>query len=237
MKNFLALLFLALVSTSFVTAQKPDASSDSYEMGSRTLRLPGPERFVEISSQFPFVSQRLRSTEDPKNEALAIHVPESFVPKLKISEAIDLEFYTKISVNRQIKSIDVAPSDYAAVIATLEKQCGTYIDPKGSVMQNVESNSRKGLSDVYSEPTQVSINGVTNLGFFEKTRNVFSGMMLVNLEVGGRKMTTLGTFSVLHVNQRIVFVYVYKMRPTDSDTAMITDFTKKWTARIVAANN
>ena len=236
MKNFLTLLLCVLASTCLVTAQKADASSDSYQMGSRSLRIPAPERFVEITSQFPFVSQRIRSTEDPKNETLAVHVPASFVPKLKMSEAIDLEFYTKISVNRQIKGIDVAPAEYAAVIATLEKQFGTYIDPKGSVMKNVESNSRKGLSDVYGEPTEVSINGVTNLGFFEKTRNVFSGMMLVNLEVGGRKMTTLGTFSVLHVNQRIVFVYVYKMSPTDSDTAMITDFTKKWTARIVAAN-
>jgi hypothetical protein len=73
-------------------------------------------------------------------------------------------------------------------------------------------------------------------GTFDKTDRVFSSMILVGTEINGRKVSTLGTMSVVFVNHRLVYVYAYKMSPTEGDVKEMNAFTKKWTARIVAAN-
>jgi hypothetical protein len=77
---------------------------------------------------------------------------------------------------------------------------------------------------------------MTNLGFFEKSQNVFSCMMMVNLELNERKVTILGTLSLVNIGKRLIYVYAYKMAPKGEDVAMLRDFTRNWTAAITAAN-
>jgi len=102
-------------------------------------------------------------------------------------------------------------------------------------MKNVEKTAEKGLADIGSKTT-VDLTATKNLGFFEKTPRLFSGMTVFTVEIYGRKVTTLATVSFLHVNQRLVAVYAYKMFPADNDVKELTAFTKKWTAKIIAAN-
>ena len=231
------ILLLLLMMMPAVFAQGVAIStSDVYQMGDRRVRVPAPDGFTEISSQFDTITGRMRATEDPANDLLALHVPESFVAKLRISEEIDLEFYTKVSVNRQTRAMDISPELNASVVADLEKNFGAYLDPNGAVMKGVERNSAKGLTKFLGDETSVSINSTKYLGFIQKTDKVFSGVLLISFEVYGRKLTTLATVSLLHLNRRLVFLNVYKLAPKTSDVASLSDFTKKWTAKIVDAN-
>ncbi len=236
MKNLLIFIFLSLVLASALFAQSPSAAADTYQLGDRKVRIPAPDGFAEITSQFTKVAARSRATEDPGNEMIAMHVPDTFIAKLKISEEIDLGFYTKVSIYKQAKAVDLTPDVYSGVVAEIEKQFGSFIDPNGPIMKSVEKNSGKGLTELLGKETTVNISGSTNLGFFEKSEKVFSGMALVNLEVYGRKVSVLGTLSILNVNRRLVFVYAYKTDPGADDVRTLRDFTKNWTANITAAN-
>ena len=46
----------------------------------------------------------------------------------------------------------------------------------------------------------------------------------------------IATVSFVNVNMRLIYVYAYKADPVDADVEMLREFTKKWTASIVAAN-
>src|SRR5688500_15842102 len=96
MKILLLSLCVLFIISSAAFPQTP--TSAVYQMGARQVTVPAADGFVEIKSQFPAVTARMRAAEDPGNDFLALHVPLKFVPKLKISEDIDLEFYTKTSV-------------------------------------------------------------------------------------------------------------------------------------------
>ena len=236
MKNLLLVLALVTTIPFAIYAQNPPAPPQTYAFGNRIVRVPMPDGFAEITSQFPTLAARFRATEGSGNDLLSFGVPKTFIPKLQINEDIDLEFYTKASAVTRLRSMDVTPANFAELAATLEKNFGSFIDPDGAVMKNAEKNSTKGLTELLGRDTPVDINGTTNLGFIEKSPKVFSGMLLMNFEIYGRKMTTLGTMSILHVNNRLVSVSVYRMMPDQNSIRELTDFTKKWTAKIVAAN-
>lgn len=230
-------LLLPLVLTAALPfALSAQNATDTYDLGSRKVKIPTPDGFINATSQFPSVTARIRATEDPGNDLLAVTVPESFVPKLKISEDIDLEFYAKVSVSKRARAIDITKDNFAALIASFEKNFGAYIEPGGPLMTSVEKNSEKGLTELLGKDTPISINETKYLGVIEKSDDVFSGMMLVSFEMYGRKMTTLGTLAFLRVNQRLVFVYAYRMSPSGNSVKELTQLTKKWTAKIIAAN-
>lgn len=238
MQTILLKIFLLplVLTTAFPFTLLAQAQSDTYEFGSRKVNIPPPDGFVNATSQFPHVTARMRATEDPGNDLLALTVPEHFVPKLKISEDIDLEFYAKISVPKRARAIDITQADFAAVIANLENNFGAYIEPNGPLMTNVEKNSGKGLTELLGKETSVSINETKYLGVIEKSDGVFSGMLLMSFEIYGRKMSTLGTLSIVRVNQRLVFAYAYRLSPSGNSVSELTQLTKKWTAKIIAAN-
>ena len=231
MKCFSILVVLLLACAGPIAAQ----TSEKYQLGDRQVMIPAPDGFTNVFGRFAHVTARLTATESPGSELLAVHVPETFIPKLQVSEKIDLEFYAKVSVVKRLRALDVSDAFFKGVTADLEKNFNTYLYPNGSVVKGVEKNSEKGLASIGNETT-VEMTGTKNLGFFEKTPQVFSVMMQFNLAMYGRRMTTLGTLSAIHVNGKLITVSAYKMNPADGDAKMLTEFAKKWTAKIVAAN-
>lgn len=210
--------------------------SDAYLLGNRKVRIPAPDGFTEISARFDLIAGRFRATEDPGNDFLGVHVPEPFVSKLKASQDIDLEFYTKISISKRARSIDLTPELFAGVVSHAEKNTESYLDPNGPLMKRLEANAGKGLTELFGKEVGVDVTGQRSLGVFEKSNKVFSEMIMLNMELYGRKITTLYSSSFVYVNRRLIFVFVYKMAPKTDDVRMLRDFTKKWTAKIIAAN-
>jgi len=236
MKILLFVLALIAAAPLVLFAQNPPAPPYIYQMGNRQVRVPAPDGFDDITLKFTDATARMRAAEAPGTDLLAVHVPYTFVPKLQASQDIDLEFYTKVSVNQRARTTDINADLYAAIVADLEKNFGTYIDPNGPLIKGSEKSASKGLTELLGSETTVNVSGVKNLGFIEKSDKVFSGVILVSIEVYGRKVTTLGTFSLIHVNQRAIVAAAYRMSPNANSIRELTDLTKKWTAKIIAAN-
>jgi len=242
MKNLILLIAIALfavVPSTYGQSASETASfgpSDTYQLGDRKVRVPAPKGFVDVSKTFEKVGARMRATQGSGNEMLETFVPATFVPRLRQSQDIDLEFYATLAVVSKLKNTDLTNEDFAATVSDLEKNFNTYLDPNGPIMKRVENTSEKNLTALLGSDTNVDFTGTKSLGFFEKNDKVFSGMMLANIEINGRKISTLGTFSALNTGKRLIVVYAFKMFPKSSDVPMLRDFAKQWTAAIVAAN-
>jgi hypothetical protein len=226
-------LLFATVAFSQAAAQK---ASDSFQLGTKTVRILAPATVTEIFSRFDHISARLIATEDPGLETLTVHLPTNSLAKYEADQRQSLDFYTKVSVGRNLKTTDVTPEFFAAVVASTEEQLKTLGDPNDPLLKKIEGNTSKGLSELLGKETTIKINQPKSLGAFDGGPNLYSTLLFVNVDTNGQKHSTLITISFVRINQRMVNIYCYKTNPTQADVAMLTTFAKKWTAGILAAN-
>jgi len=135
-----------------------------------------------------------------------------------------------------LKTVDETPELFAATVAVLEKNFDTYLDPSLPLMTSVIRDTDQGLPAEYGREAKLDLKQPRRLGFFEKKADVFSALMITDVQAFGRKKTMLTSLSLVNVNRRLLYVYGYKVFSSESDIQALTDFTKKWTAAILAAN-
>lgn len=215
---------------------KDGADIDSYALGSQTVRIPTPEGYTEAFARFARIAGRISATEAPGLETLAVHLPNSLIRQIEKGKDPDLDFYTKVSVNKQLRSQETTNEMFASIVAALEKNFESYLDPNGPLMKSVVKNADKGLSERYGRDAGVDVSQIKSLGYFDKQTDVFSAMTVSDVQVFGKRRTMLSSISIVNANKRLLYIYVYKRLSDDGDVERLRDFTKKWTAAIIAAN-
>ncbi len=228
--SILAVASLAQTGMKDTTVAVPAGSVD---LGGRPIRIPAPDNFTDTMLLFPRIAGRLIASESPLNEVLAVHVTDEILPRLRNREDFDLPFYTKVSVLKQLKSADIELSDFQAVAAEFEKQSPGMLQ---SVVRSGEKDTGERLSRHWGGETNLKIGETRTLGHFDKQPHSISSMFLMNLEIFDRPMLIFGSMSLVHVNKRLLFVYVFRIPTSDKDQTIVAEFTKTWTAKIVAAN-
>lgn len=221
----------------FALAISVPAQNDSFQIGTKTINIPPPQDFTEATSRIEGISRRFIAYQMPSRELLGIYVPADVLPRLAKNREMDLELFARVSISKKGKDTDFTQKMFAAVVADLEKNINTYLDPKGPVMKKAEKKIELGRAQLTGKEADVRIDETTNLGFFEKTDDVFSAMMLTNNVLNGRRVHVLATLSCVRVNDRLLVLNVARAMPEKEDFEKLPEFTKKWTAAIVEANN
>jgi len=235
MKNLPLVVVLCVFAVLPLRAQTTSVS-DTFQLGSREVRVPAPEGFVDTEPRFDRVALRLATTEAPQNETIASYVPESLVPKLTENQNIDLPIYAKFAVGRRVKALDCSPENFATTVAGFKAFFPTLLDPNSQATKQLEGDISNELKELSGKDQTVRLSGQKNLGYFEETENVFSGLSAVNLEVNGKSMPLIGSASLVRVNDRLIFLYVYKVTTSKDDVGLMMNLAKKWTTAVLFAN-
>ncbi|MEP7149666.1 MAG: hypothetical protein ABI857_12370, partial [Acidobacteriota bacterium] len=103
MKSIPILVLVLLACTVLLPAQAP-STSDKYQFGDRAIYVPAPDGFTNVVGRFSRVTARMSATEGAGSDMLAVHVPETFIPRLQASEEIDLGSYTKVSAIKSVRT-------------------------------------------------------------------------------------------------------------------------------------
>jgi len=216
------------------------SASSVFQLGKRTIAIPPPDGFTEAASQLEEVRQRFTVTEDPNLDLLAVHLPSEVFQTLKRGEATEPDFYTKVSVSKTLREIDVSPIDFSGLTNTFQSQFAQLTNPDGPTMKSILKHLEKNLSELSERETKVTANQIINVGEIEKTANVYSLLLLMNLNIqndaGRRGGPLLCGTAFLRVNHKVIFVYAYRQYRTESDVELMRGFTKQWLAKIAAAN-
>lgn len=208
-------------------------SAVSVELGGRTVRIPAPDRFTDSLLHFPRVASRLIAAESPMNEVLAVHVTDDIVSVLKDGQDPDLPFYTKVSVLKEFKSTDVEAADFQSLAADFEKLSPGALQ---SVVKSVEQGAGERLTNHWGTDSALRIGETRMLGYFDKQPQAISSMFVMNAEMFDRKLLILGSMSLVHVNKRVLFLYVFLVPNGTDDQNLVTGLTRSWTAKTIAAN-
>lgn len=237
-----ALPFIALVVLTYTagasaqTSPESASPSDSFEIGSRTIRVPAPEGFTKIGRRHGRILSVQEASEPAKNEIIAIHLPTDQLSRSKRNPDWQPEFFTKVSASRIGRDEDITPESFLAVGAYIEKEFAKMTDPRGRSVLAEQHYASKNLTELLERTTKVQRDQPVSLGVFDRSDRVHSTLALMSLSANNRSYKFLGSVSFVYVNMRLLYVYVYKSDPVEEDLAMIRDFTRNWTASIVAAN-
>lgn len=210
--------------------------SDTFQLGTRQVRVPPPEGFLDAATKFDRVVQRFATAEDPGLETMASYVPDSMVSKLSENQNIEIPLFAKFSVIRRVKAVDVLPKDFAEAVKGVKEASSDFVNPNSKLTKDTTSNMNKSLEELWGRNLDAQISGQKNLGYFQDSDELFSFLVAMNLQIDGKTTAALCTGSLLRVNQRLIVFYVYKLRATKEDIDPVIELTKKWTAAVVAAN-
>ena len=237
-----ALSFVVLVTLTYTAAASaqtgPGSASpfDIFEIGSRLVRIPPPADFTKIGRQHGRILSVQEASEPAKNEIIAVHLPTDQLSRSKRDSDWQPDFFTKVSVSRVGRDEDITPESFLAVGSYIEKEFAKMTDPRGRSVLAEQHYASKNLSELLDRTTKLQRDQPVSLGVFDKSDQVHSTLALISLSANNRSYKFLGTVSFVYVNMRLIYVYVYKSDPVEEDIEMIREFTRNWTASIVAAN-
>lgn len=209
-------------------------------LGAVSVALPAPEGFGEAASQSEIVRKHFSETEDPANEMVAVHLPDAEVARLKRGEAAEMDFYTKVSVNKSLKEVDFTAANFASVISAFEQRGVKMFDPNNSAMRDKIKRVEETFNSRSETGAKMSMSQPEHLGAFEQTPNVYSLIILARLTIKTgaevKEIPVLCAASFVMVKARLIYVYAYRTYKSEADLSAVKEFSKKWTAQIVAAN-
>lgn len=219
---------------------RPSTKSSSVQLGDQTILVPDPEGFEEGTSQFPPFKARMEATEAQQNDMLLAHLSVSDCELFRKGLPPTYNHYTKVSVLRAGRELTISSAMMKQLVDSFRQNVGTYMDPNGPAMKELERKVSQGLSELDSNQTTIDFNKPQQLGEFDKRPNINSFLMLVTVTVNADgtagSVPVLATTSIVRVKERILFVYAFMRYRSNADMETIKAFTTKWTSSIVAAN-
>ena len=207
---------------------------DVFQLGTRSVRIPSPTGFSDVIGRIE--NDHGRFAPDEQGGLLSLDVPDDILPALAKDTLMPLEIYAKVRISPEIMEVDITPELYAATVAEFQKNFDALLDPNGKIVTTAKRDVSLYVSQVTGRVSKVDISATKNLGYFQKTGNVFSALTLMMIEVNGQTIPMLASISLLRLNIRLINATVYKRMPTDKDIETMPEFTKSWTTRILDAN-
>jgi hypothetical protein len=233
----LAILFVV---NSSAIGQARRTEVTTFQLGNQLTVIPAPDGFEEAASQFELIKEHFSRTEVPENDMLAVHLSRAECDKLRAGESATFNFYTKVSVRKDIRDQDYSAERFAELVALFRKTGSQVLDVNSPTMKGAVQQLDKGLSEINKKETKVALSQPVNLGEFDTRPNVYGVILMMNFtsKSGDGEVTVplVAGLSYVRVKQRLIYVYTYRRYNSATDVEVLRDFTRQWLGKILAAN-
>lgn len=217
-----------------------EASSMIVQLGTKSVVIPSPEGFGEAASQLEIAKRFFSATEDPNLDVLAVHMPTETIARIKQGESFDLPFYTKVSISKRNRELDYSSKDFSSLVSHMQSRGGRILDLDSPEMKAKAKAQNKALSELLKQEATLDLSQPVNLGVIENTQNSYGVLILlkVRFQSGSaqKEQLMVSSATFMRLNQRLIFVYTYRIANTKEDTDILRDFTRKWLSQILKAN-
>jgi hypothetical protein len=220
-KLLLGCVILACTSLCFAqTAAVP------FKFSTQAVLIPTPEGMVDEFGKNAEMTTNIAKQLEPAFQLLAVYETKEDVIRREKGGSGPPGFYTSVGSIKSLKDFDVAPDDFAVLVAKQIEPFPLELDPKNKELILTLNKAEKGL---VGNPPVV-------FGWFDKQPDSFSAMMLVGWKLVGVPVTAGLVISYVHVKKRVVYLRTFRIVNDMNDVVTLADFVKKWSAEIKAAN-
>ncbi|MBV9959855.1 MAG: hypothetical protein JO360_15625 [Acidobacteria bacterium] len=247
MRRSLTALLILLVGAALCAAQSGQAQGSAatqpdmvIKLGKASVILPPPEGFAEATSQIESLRRIWEATESSDLDFLASHIPTEDLAKMKRGEPITHPFYTKVSVLRKVREMDISPELFSGIVNSLQQNSGKIFDINGPALKSSVRDANKGLDELLEQDVKLDMSQPVNLGEIEKTQNYYSTLLLIKsrIQIGAeqREAVLLLSVSLLRVRQRVIYLYFSRLFKSEADIEIVKSQTVKWLKQVLRAN-
>ena len=209
-------------------------------LGDKVIALPAPEGFEEVTSQFETMKARFNAIEAPDADMLGGYLPASDCQILRGGQTPAFTYYAKVSVLRTVRNEVFSTAAFAETVDVFQKNSQTLLDPSSDYLEKTMKHVEQELTKLDSKETKMVVNETKNLGVIESRPNVYSVLMLLNLnfDVGGKQsqIPLLASLTFMRVKDRLLYVVAYRKYQSKTDAATLSQLSRKWNEIILAAN-
>lgn len=231
-----SILLCILLMAAGLYAQPTAAARDTFTVGTQRVVIPPPAGFINGYERIPAITARFKG-DDPDSLTLAVHVPTGVALILNAGKPVEwLDFYTNVYLPKSMTGVEVTPPMFAEFAAGMEKNAGAALDINNPETMAMIKRSLEAIEKRTGRPPDMDLKQTKFLGTVQKDANVLSLLVMADIESSDGIRRLIATTSGVVVNSRLIYISVYKRFTNEKDIADLQNFTKTWTAAILAAN-
>jgi hypothetical protein len=226
---------ILLLGVSLATAQDvsqvPTSSPQSYRAGKKSLVIPPPAtELYEIGSDYRVT---LETIVPASNRLIAAFIrPDELNAVLAPGERL-LSRYALVQVPRGAEFVDVNGDDFKKVAGSVAEQFGANLD---TLLKDEEADLNRRLKAVNSGAAAINLDKPTPLGSLFSKPDASGFAMIVPVSTKGTTTRMVMGLSVLRVQNRLLFAYLYSAYKDDESVQWVRRTSEQWADAILAAN-
>jgi hypothetical protein len=244
MKHLTTLAILC-VSIFWATPSKAQ-DSKTLELGSRTVTIPAPEGYKDISEVHEGFFQEITALTVPSsNVGLAMFVTDEDYDALSQNGFPKLERYMMIQVQQKLVDKDISQKNFNDVTDIYETQIDKIRAEAKAKIEDHYKKAENRMKDIYDLDWQFKETDTIPLGKFHETASAFGSADVskaVNTVEGEPEHYLIySSTNFVLVRNRLLYVYVYgsqDLPPQDSEGEIewLKQTSVDWTDAIVKTN-
>lgn len=228
-------ILTALVLTGFCL----NAAAGDILVGDRTIDIPLPEGFVELTPDMSPYYESMWAYIAPSNNRYLTLVEESRADAMRRGETIDVGRYMNIETEKSISRMSISAAQFDELQNVLRNQLFELTAKLEELAPEMLDAGNASLSEQFDTDLAIEFGGVVPFPIHHDTDNAIASSMYMTIAatVNGEAAETevlAATMLTLHVGDKVLFLYVYGPQP---DLIWTRQIAAAWADRIVAANS
>ena len=230
---FIVLIGIVISSAYSQQAQTQSVKYQTFKAGGRTINLPNP---IDQMTEVGYENRELMEIVIPStNRLIAAFVLDNELPKLlEGDDDFVLSEYAMIQVPRRGEYYDCGASDFKEVIRGAEKEFGKVVS---SSLEEAEDEFNRRMKSLDLEEYSMDIGKPIQLGCLFSKKDAYGFGMIMPVTGAGVTVKMVAACIMARVNNRLLFIYVYKEYQNEESVQWIRSTSEKWIDSILLANN
>lgn len=230
MGKFLLVLIASLNLTTAAAAGEAPASVD---VGGKNIAVPAPAGLVDAAAAGPKAVAFAESVTPKSNRALLLFIPQDQLASLASDEKPVLMKYAMLQSNRQFNDRDVSPDMFSFVSRFVKSQ---ILGKEAVLNQAIKEGAKEGAA----EAKNISVGETKPLAMIRDDKRAMSSLLLLKVAYAkdgtNLEIPLLSTMSLVHLQSRLLYVYVYTVYLDETDLNWIRTTTEQWLKDMLDAN-
>ena len=208
------------------------------EVGDQQISVPTPDGFVELTPQMTPYYETMRAYISPDNIRYFTLVDENEGAAILRGEAVELGRFMSIESQKVMREVSVSYEQFAELRGIVRDQIDEVFASVETQLPELIEKGNKDVSETFSTDLAVELGGMVPLPVHLERDNLVANSMYLTAgaSVDGEdyeEETSAATIVFLHVQNKILFLYVYGSK---SDLGWTRDTAAAWADSILAAN-
>lgn len=214
--------------------------SVTIEVGGKTIHVPAPAGFHEISELSPYTRKLAEGMTPQNNRLLAVFVSESDLGRIMKGESPEFGRHMLLMVYRQLEHTDFSGAQFQQLVGQVKQEQEILLEKVKDKAGSLLDDALGKLSKDDGVSLKLKVGETVSLGvFIERNDTVgFASLTKCQVSAEGQQIDYLmaSGISYIRVKGKILYAYVYGIYENQNDLEWVRTTSRKWVDQILTIN-